>query len=145
MSSAVEESVERLEAAAAVPLDEKPVAPPVEGEAPPQTIGENFRLYALGGLTAVVFALCLLVAYPFMTAMTWAVAFAIIGMPAHRRLEALIGKPSVAALLSTTVVAALIIGMGLLVAYPLAEKAPEVAKRAGVAPASESSNDAKGD
>src|SRR6478735_7255497 len=99
MSSAVEESVEILEAAAAVPLDDKPVSAPVEGEAPPQTIGENFRLYALGGLTAVVFALCLLVAYPFMTAMTWAVAFAIVGMPGHRRLEAMIGRPSVAAFL----------------------------------------------
>ena len=137
MSSAVEESVEILEAASAVPLDDKPVAPPVEGETPPPTVGENFRLYALGALTAIVFALCLFVAFPFATAITWAVAFAIIGMPAHRRLESAIGNRSVTAFLSTTVVAAIIIGMGLLVAYPLAEKAPEVAKQAGVTPASE--------
>jgi predicted PurR-regulated permease PerM len=142
MSSTIEESVGLLEAAGSAPLDEKPVAPPVEGEAPPQTVGENFRLYALGALTAIVFALCLMVALPFMTAMTWAVAFAIIGMPAHRRLEALIGNPSIAAFLSTTVVAGVIIGMGLLVAYPLAEKAPEVAKSAGVAPASAATGDA---
>ena len=87
MSSTVEQSVEILNAASSVPLDEKPVAPPVEGETPPPTVGENFRLYALGALTAIIFALCLFVAFPFMTAITWAVAFAIIGMPAHRRLE----------------------------------------------------------
>jgi len=138
-AAAVDKTVEILEAAAAVPLDEKPASSPVDGEAPPQTIGENFRLYALAALTAGVFALCLLVAYPFMTAMTWAVAFAIIGMPPHRRLERALGRPSVAAFISTTVVAAVIIGMGLLVAYPLAEKAPEVAKQAGVAPSPDAS------
>jgi len=139
MSAAtVEKTVEILESAGAVPLDEKPVAPPVEGEAPPPTVGENYRLYALAALTAIIFTLCLLVAYPFMTAITWAVAFAIIGMPAHRRLERAIGRPAVAAFTSTAVVAALIIGMGLLVAYPLAEKAPQVADHVGLKSAPDS-------
>ena len=139
MSAAtVDANVPILETAASVPLDDKPIMP-TDGEAPP-TVGENFRLYALAALTAGVFALCIAVAYPFKEAITWAVAFAIIGMPAHRRLEAAIKRPSVSAFISTTVVAVIIIGMGLLVAYPLGEKAPEVAKQAGVTPASEDGN-----
>ena len=44
-------------------------------------LGDRFRLYALAGLTVVFVGLCLWLAIPYLPAITWGVALAIIAWP----------------------------------------------------------------
>lgn len=65
--------------------------------------------------TAVIagVTICLLIAAPFLGALTWALVLAVLSAPLHARLEARLGRPGVAAMISVLIVA-------LLVAIPLA-------------------------
>src|SRR4051794_39565400 len=102
---------------------EAPVSPPIQpvAEAAPATAvgpviqsegqlasGDGFRPFALAGLTIVLVGLCVLLAIPFLPALTWGVAFAIIAWPLHLWLKRHISRPNVAAALSTLVVLMLI-------------------------------------
>ena len=58
-------------------------APPIVREEGPLATGERLRPFALAVLTAVLIALCALLTYPFLPAVTWGVALAIIAWPLH--------------------------------------------------------------
>ncbi len=109
----------------------KPVAPPTEPlvrEEGPLATGERFRPFALAALTVVLLALCALLTYPFLPAVTWGVALAIIAWPLHawvlRRLTA---HRTGAAALSALVVVAAIVVPGVFVAQQLAREAASAA------------------
>lgn len=61
-------------------------------------------LAALGGM-----ALCILLTWPFLGAITWALALAILFAPVHARIEATIGHPSLAALASVIILSVVVI------------------------------------
>jgi len=127
----VTEQSEALEGAEQdkVPLDERP-AVPTKGEPAPPSMGERFRLFALAGLTFCCFILCFLLTVPFLSAIAWGVALAIIAYPVHRWIENLVRQPTVAALISTTIVTVVIAGTALFVGYHLAEEGTSAKQRA---------------
>ena len=111
----------------AVP-DNRPVAvpsPKVEG---PLTTGRPLRPVALAVLTILLLALCALLAWPFLPALTWAFALAVIAWPLHERVGRLIGRPGVAAVLSTVAVFLLVFAPFLFVMYELAQEATSAAE-----------------
>lgn len=131
--TAAEAALNRLETNAAVPLDEKPAATS-DGDVAPPTVGENFRLYALAAITVIVFGLCAYISLPFLPAITWSVALAIVAVPVHRRIERAIQRPNVAAFISTAVVSVTIIGTGAFVAYHLGKEGMRIADSNAEAP-----------
>ncbi|MBL8348412.1 MAG: AI-2E family transporter [Rubrivivax sp.] len=60
-------------------------------------------------LTAGALVLCFLIARPFVGALAWAMALAVVGWPMHRRIAARIASPTAAAALSVSVMAVVII------------------------------------
>lgn len=60
-------------------------------------------------LTVACVLLCLWLAAPFLSAMIWALALAVLFTPLQRRLERRIGKPSIAAGLSVALIAVLVV------------------------------------
>jgi len=59
-------------------------------------------------MVCVGVVLCALIAAPFLSALTWAFALAVLALPLHHRLERKVGRPGVAALLSVVIVTLLI-------------------------------------
>lgn len=100
--------------------------PPHPRPAPPAT-ADGLRLLTIIGLTAVLIALCLLLALPFFPALTWGVALAIMAWPMHRRIARIVPVPALAAALSTLVVVTVILAGGGFVAYQIALETSEVA------------------
>jgi predicted PurR-regulated permease PerM len=70
---------------------------------------ERIMTFALFLVTAVALALCFLVVQPFVPALTWALALAIVVMPVHRWIERRITYPNVAAAVSVVLVAVTIV------------------------------------
>ena len=68
----------------------------------------NVRTVAFVALTAGALFFCAWLGWPFLPALTWAVALAVLAMPLHRRIERVVSHPNVAAALSTTTVVLLI-------------------------------------
>lgn len=99
------------------------------GDADPTT-RRPVRLGALVGLTLVGIALCVYVAYPFLPALAWAVALAVMAFPLHLRIARAVRNPNWAAGLSTACVVLLILIPVLLVAGQLAREASAAAARA---------------
>jgi predicted PurR-regulated permease PerM len=62
------------------------------------------RTSALAVSSIVGILLCLLIAWPFLGAITWALTLAILFLPFHARVEKLVKQPNIAALLSTSIV-----------------------------------------
>jgi len=62
-------------------------------------------------ITAIAFYLCWLLARPFLAAMTWALALAVVGYPLHRRLERGL-RPNLAALLAVVAITAILLAPG---------------------------------
>ena len=104
----------------ALPIDEK--------EPPPSN--DRLRLFALAALTVGLIGLCVLLAVPFLPAITWGVALAILAWPLHRWVSRHVERPGLAAGLSTLVVVMLILGPGLFVSYQLAQEAAAAADKA---------------
>ena len=104
-----------------VPLDEQP-AVPTAGEPAPPSMGERYRLFALAGLTFGCVVLCFLLAIPFLPAIAWGIALAIISYPMHRWIEQAVPWSNLAAFLSTAIVTTIIAGTALFVGYHLAEE-----------------------
>src|SRR4051812_43865709 len=71
--------------------------------------GEGIRLLAFVGLTVLLLGLSLLVTIPFLPAITWAVALAIIAWPLHKGIARQLPWPGVAAALSTGIIVAVIV------------------------------------
>src|ERR1017187_3828880 len=88
---------------------------------------EQFRWLALAGLTLVLLGLCFLLAVPFLPAITWGVALAIVAWPIHRWITYHIKRPGLAAFLSSAAVVIVIVVPGLFVAYHLANETAAIA------------------
>src|SRR5947207_5769777 len=95
----------------------------------PSATTRRLPLVALAVLTAVLIGLCALLAYPFLPAITWGVALAILAWPMHRAIARRIARPRLAAGLSTAAVVAVILVPGLFVAYQITREAAVAAER----------------
>ena len=88
------------------------------------------RLFTLALLTGVLIALTVLIAWPFLDAITWGMALAIMVWPIHRRIRERVANPSLAAVLSTSIVLLLIVVPGVFVVYQVGREAEEIARQA---------------
>jgi predicted PurR-regulated permease PerM len=87
------------------------------------------RPVALAAITLVLIALCAYLAWPFLPALTWALALAIIAWPLHVWITRHVRWPGVAAGLSSAAVLLLVLVPFLFVAYELAREATSAAER----------------
>jgi predicted PurR-regulated permease PerM len=92
---------------------------------------ERIRLLTLIALTVVLVGLSAWLALPFLPAITWAVALAILAWPLHRWLGRRLGSSRLAAASSTTIVAAVIVGTGLFITYQVARETAAAARGIG--------------
>lgn len=90
---------------------------------------QHYQSVALIALTAVLLGLCVLIAIPFLPALTWGVAFAVIAWPLHARIARAISSTRWAAGLTTVLVVAAVAVSGLLITYQLASEAAAVGDR----------------
>lgn len=102
-------------------------------DATTSTGANGIRNFTFAALTAVFIALCVVLAVPFLSAISWGVALAIIALPLHRWLERHLKSPTLAAVISTAVVAGVILGTGAFVVYQLGREAAAAVGRAQVA------------
>lgn len=79
------------------------------------------------GLTALGLYVCYLLALPFLGSLTWAVVLSILIMPVHKRLEARLRYPSVAAMVSTVAAVVVVAVPVLFVAQQLIGEAANAA------------------
>lgn len=111
------------------PAASEPTHPLVREEGQLAT-GERMRPLALAALTAILLALCAVLAYPFLPAITWGVALAVIAWPLHARArDHLTGNRTAAALLTAAVVAVLILVPGAFVVRQLGLEAASAAEQ----------------
>lgn len=80
---------------------------------------DGFRPLALAGLTILLLGLCVWLALPFLPALAWGSAFAIIAWPLHVWLRRKTGHPRAAALVTTVAVLLMIVVPGLLITYEI--------------------------
>src|SRR5215212_7218067 len=84
----------------------------------------RFRPFALAGLTVVLIALCVLLAIPFLPALAWGVALAVIAWPLHSWvLRRLIENRTWAAAITSAAVIAVILVPGVFAVRELAREA----------------------
>jgi predicted PurR-regulated permease PerM len=95
-------------------------------ERPPRKV--PLRVVTLALITAILIALSLLIAYPFLHAITWGMALAIMAWPMHRIVRQRIASPNGAALVSTLVVLLLIVVPGTFVIYQIGAEAEQMAR-----------------
>ena len=87
------------------------------------------RVITLALLTGVLIALTILIASPFLHAITWGMALAIMVWPIHRMVGERIANPSVAAVLSTSIVLLLIVVPGIFVVYHVGREVEVIARQ----------------
>jgi predicted PurR-regulated permease PerM len=103
-------------------------APAIVREEGPLATGERMRPYALAALTVALIALCLLLTYPFLPAVTWGIALAVIAWPLHAWvLRRLTENRTAAAGLTTVVVVLVLVVPGAFVTQQLAREAASTA------------------
>lgn len=102
---------------------------PARDPAGPGDRGDGYRLLALAALTAGLIGLCVALAVPFLPALTWGVALAIMAWPLHVWVSRRLGRPGGAATISTAFVVAVLLIPGLFVSYQLAREAAATAER----------------
>ena len=102
--------------------DPAPPASDVESRA---ETARSYRPVVLAALTAALVTLCALLTYPFLTAITWGVALAILAWPMHHAIRRRVPNPSLAAALSTAAVVAVIVLPVGFVAYQISREAAE--------------------
>lgn len=69
----------------------------------------RFGRVALAVASVAGICLCILIAWPFLGAITWALTLAILFAPLHAKVEKIVKQPNLAALLSTTIVAVVVV------------------------------------
>jgi predicted PurR-regulated permease PerM len=107
-----------------------PTAPPIVREEGPLATGERFRPFALAALTVVLLALCALLIYPFLPAVTWGVALAVIAWPLHAwALRRITEHRTAAAALTVVVVLVALVVPSVFVAQQLAREAASATDR----------------
>src|SRR5215210_6754411 len=84
---------------------------------------ERATTLVLAAATVLAFYVCYRLALPFLPALTWALALAVVAIPLHGRLLKLTGRPNLAAGLSVLVVAVLIVAPAVLLARQLVGEA----------------------
>ena len=90
---------------------------------------DGFRPLALAGLTIVLLGLCVWLALPFLPALAWGSAFAIIAWPLHVWLRRKSGYPRAAALATTVAVLLVLVVPGLLVTYEILRETNSAAEK----------------
>lgn len=90
---------------------------------PAMFTGQRVMAIVLLVTTAIVFYLCWLLAQPFLPALAWALALAIVGMPLHRWIRQRVKRPSLAAGLSVLAVAIVIVAPAFFVAQQVVSQA----------------------
>jgi predicted PurR-regulated permease PerM len=89
----------------------------------PAETARGLRPVAFAALTAVLVVLCALLAWPFLPALAWGVALAVIAWPLQTWMSNRASSRSLTAALTTAVVVVVIVVPGLAVAYQLASEA----------------------
>ena len=103
----------------------------IERPSQPASAVEWMRLLSLIALTVILIGLSISLALPFLPAITWAVALAILAWPVHRWISHTLGRGWLAAGLSSTMVATVILGTGVFITYQIARETASVAKGLG--------------
>lgn len=102
--------------------------PPIVREEGPLATGERFRPFALAALTLALVALCVLLAVPFLPAISWGIALAVIAWPLHAWVRGhFFAHRTGAALLTSAVVVAMIVLPSIFVANQVAREAASAA------------------
>src|SRR5262245_45820672 len=101
------------------------LSPMPASRAPPVTHATQNRLMlgVLGVLTIAGVVLCYRLASPFLPALTWAVALAVVARPMHQRIARKLQRPTLAAVLSVALVTTMVV-------LPLAFAAQQLAQEA---------------
>jgi predicted PurR-regulated permease PerM len=90
---------------------------------------ERLRLWVLGAVTVIFIILCVVLAIPFLPAITWGIALAIIAWPLHAKVTRHISNHTVAASISLSAVVLAILLPGLFIAYQIVNEAASAADR----------------
>ncbi|HEY9056224.1 MAG TPA: hypothetical protein VIN77_03655, partial [Aurantimonas sp.] len=85
--------------------------------------GGHGGVLVLAAATIAGFVICVLLAAPFLGALTWALTLAILFAPLHAKIEAALTWPNVAALMSVLIVALLVAAPAIFVVERLVEQA----------------------
>jgi predicted PurR-regulated permease PerM len=104
-----------------------PAPTPIVRQEGPLATGERLRPFALAGLTVVLVALCAWLTVPFLPALAWGVALAVIAWPMNRWITRRVTEnPVWAAALSSLVATLAVVVPGVFVAYQLVREAGAV-------------------
>ena len=95
----------------------------------PAETAHRFRAVAFAGLTAFLLVLCAVLVWPFLPALAWGVALAVIAWPLQTWMSRRSSGRTLSAALATVVVILLIVVPGLAVAYQLAREASSAAEQ----------------
>jgi predicted PurR-regulated permease PerM len=98
------------------------------GETPAET-ARGYRSTALALLTLALIALCVILLLPFLPALAWGVALAVVAWPLQTWISRHVSHPLVSTALTTLLVLLLIVLPGLFVAYHLTLEAAGTAER----------------
>lgn len=90
---------------------------------------DRMRLIKLGLVTLAAIALCVLLIVPFLPALTWGMALAIIAWPLHRWMSEHVSARGWVAALTCLIVVALVVGGALFVTVQMAREAGSQAER----------------
>ena len=101
-------------------------SPRVEG---PLTTGRPLRPIALALITGLLIVLCAILAWPYISALVWALALAIIAWPIHKWVSRQVSLPWLSAGISTVTVLVLVLVPLLFVSYQLAREASSAAEK----------------
>jgi predicted PurR-regulated permease PerM len=104
-------------------LSQSPTQRPDQQE-PSSRLGPRTRLRALVLLAITVAGLyiCYLLTVPFLPALTWAIALAILFAPAHRRVEAKVTNPNLAATISVLAIGLIVVAPAIVLSERLFEE-----------------------
>jgi predicted PurR-regulated permease PerM len=95
----------------------------------PADIARGYRPIALALLTLALVALCLVLVLPFLPALAWGVALAVIAWPLQSWMLQYVPRRSLATALTTGIVLVLIVGPGLFMVYHLSRETASTAEQ----------------
>ena len=97
----------------------------IENASPPRnaaTVGQRLLMWVLFIFTAVLVYLAYLIARPFLPALAWALALAIIAYPLYRRIRKYLRQESISAAMAVVLVAVIIVAPAIFVGQQVAEQ-----------------------